>query len=349
MKIPKHLDEIEKSSALLCLRINRIIQKYSPSQKNFLIAFSGGADSTALTIIFNILSTYSNFSLTAMHINHGIRIVPVNYAQEDADFVNKICNALDIRCIQKKLDIQKIMLQNHCGIEEAGRIGRYSLLLEEAEKINNAKIILGHHSRDLTEDILMRLLRGTGWPGLGGMRILNDKIFRPLLHIDPLELREFLIKENIPWREDESNLDLSFKRNRIRHTIFPLLQRENPQVLKAGNNLNLLAECDEEYWQTEIIKILGPYCKINLARNLNYFLKYNLLRSLHRSLRLRIYIYIIKLISSLFNLSGTPCFETLWKFDDAISCKKICKIFEFSKGINAKLLETGVIFFHIHP
>jgi tRNA(Ile)-lysidine synthase len=129
------------------------------------------------------------------------------------------------------VDIKALAADSGLGLEETGRKVRYSFLERIRQTQNADWIVTGHHLGDLAEDILLRLIRGTAWPGLGGMKAKTDnRILRPLLLVDKRDLLRLLQSLHIDWQEDESNQDTSFRRNRIRKEIIPVLLEENPAL-----------------------------------------------------------------------------------------------------------------------
>ena len=142
---------------------------------------------------------------------------------------------------------------------------------EDAQRILN-KIVTGHTLDDQAETVLMRLIRGTGLRGLGGIypRIIVERdiedaggdacgeIVRPLLAIRRCELQRYLTDLKQPWREDSSNSDSAFTRNRMRKLVMPLLEREfNPTVVESFAELAEIARDEEDYWENEVSGWLG--------------------------------------------------------------------------------------------
>jgi tRNA(Ile)-lysidine synthase len=130
------------------------------------------------------------------------------------------------------------------------------------------KIATGHTLDDQAETVLMRLIRGTGLRGLGGIypRIVvenedgdgNREIIRPLLGIRRTDLEQYLADLKQPWREDSTNADSKFTRNRMRKLVLPLLEREfNPAVVESLSELAEIARDEEDYWENEISGWLG--------------------------------------------------------------------------------------------
>ena len=184
--------------------------------------------------------------LFCMHIEHGIR--PAEESQGDADFVRDFCKANGVKCIVKHIPPGKIAetaKRKGIGIEAAARYFRHRALSKTARRIARetscAKvfILLAHTKDDLLETALMRVLRGAGPAGLSAMPQRRGKIIRPLLAVTRADVIDYLKEKNIVWREDSTNSDTQFLRNRIRHQLVPLLN-ESFSSWKGG--LAALAE-----------------------------------------------------------------------------------------------------------
>ena len=117
------------------------------------------------------------------------------------------------------------------NLEDAGRRARIEFLDEIAGRYGAAAVALAHHADDQAETVLMRLLRGSGMTGLSGMAYRNSRGYvRPLLEISRSEIEQYLLACGLSWREDASNSDTTYLRNRIRHQLLPLLEEYNPAI-----------------------------------------------------------------------------------------------------------------------
>jgi len=184
--------------------------------------------------------------LFCMHIEHGIR--PAEESRGDADFVRDFCKTNGVECIVKHIPPGKIAetaKRKGIGIEAAARYFRHRALSKAARRIARetscAKvfILLAHTKDDLLETALMRVLRGAGPAGLAAMPQRRGKIIRPLLAVTRADVIDYLKEKNTVWREDSTNSDIKFLRNRIRHQLVPLLN-ESFSSWKGG--LAALAE-----------------------------------------------------------------------------------------------------------
>ena len=197
-----------------------------------LCGLSGGADSVFLFLCLKELSAKMGFSLRALHVHHGIR---GEEADADAEFVKALCEEHGVPCLVRYRDIPAEALKKGLSEEEAGRIARREILLEEAERWTNgsfeAAAALAHHQNDLAESVLFRLARGSGVRGLAAMREETQlgphvRLIRPLLTVSRSQIEERLLSRGVRWREDSSNAGDEAARNRIRHHILPLLKEE---------------------------------------------------------------------------------------------------------------------------
>ncbi|MCL2069679.1 MAG: tRNA lysidine(34) synthetase TilS [Treponema sp.] len=202
--------------------------------KLYLAAVSGGADSTAMltglaALRETALREKAPFSLCCLHVEHGIR--PAVESRADAQAVMALCEKLGVPCRVVSIPPGKIAAfaaRNGCGIEAAARLFRHRALKREARRIKADSIVLGHTRDDLLENILMRILRGSGPAGLAPMRSKRGRILRPLLELSRQDILKYLEEKGIPYRTDSTNTDIKFLRNRVRHKLVPLLDEFFP-------------------------------------------------------------------------------------------------------------------------
>ena len=228
------------------------------------IAISGGADSTALLLLTHAANTLPRnalgLGLSAIHINHSLR---AEESEADQVFVQTLCQALGIPLHLRTVDTRSHAQTHHQTIEEAARNLRYSAFAELLQFGDATHILTAHTLDDQAETVLHKLLRGAWLEGLSAISPTlpgpageAGRILRPLLNIRREALRQYLTNIRQPWREDSSNLDQSFTRNRLRHTILPLLREENPQLDHALANLAELAREEESRWAAELQRLL---------------------------------------------------------------------------------------------
>lgn len=325
---------LKPGSASLCLQIEKSAARFFPKANSFLLALSGGADSTALAVIFRILAARRGFGLAALHVNHCLR----PEAGKDADFTRELCARLGIPLRVAKFDIATMARQQGTGLEETGRKARYAELAREAAAAGAHVIATGHQAGDLCEDILMRLCRGAAWPALGGMAMRNGKLFRPLLHTSASKLRQFLATEDFSWREDASNSDLRYKRNRFRHKILPQIFQENPAFERQAIKLERLAGIDADFFGSQLESILAE-CPWQEAQH-TILLPRLLLNRTHPALRLRLYARAAK---RLLNEAQVRT-EALLELDAAYSARKTGKKFQLPGEVAMLVRRDGILF-----
>ncbi len=230
------------------------------------VAVSGGADSVALLRLLLELKEELGIVLSVVHFNHKIRGAE---AQGDEEFVAELAGEHGLRFLVSSGDVPRHARAKGVSMETAGRELRYgyfrSLLGGEVDKIATA-----HTADDQAETVLMRLIRGAGTKGLAGIHPflsededLNTKdtkagtkehkgeraIVRPMLGVRRREVETYLKELGQPWREDASNRDQRHLRNRVRHTLLPLLEREfNAGVVGVLGDVAEIARGEEEHW-----------------------------------------------------------------------------------------------------
>ncbi|MDI3504041.1 MAG: tRNA(Ile)-lysidine synthase [Candidatus Cloacimonadota bacterium] len=207
--------------------------------EKLLLAVSGGADSTAMLYLFSKLRFTLNLSLLAVHVNHQLR---AQNSDLDEQFVQDICMKLNIPLI-----IRKIELGDDRNLEKRARSMRFEIFDRILKLYRFDYVLLAHHKWDLGETVLINLLRGAGLSGIAGIKPKQNDVLHPLLCFTPLELKALLKQEHIPWREDESNQETKFLRNRIRHDLIPLLEAQyNPQIKdKLAEEAMIINQADQ--------------------------------------------------------------------------------------------------------
>lgn len=217
-----------------------------PRGAKLIVGLSGGADSVALLHLLHSWQKEENWQITAVHIHHGLR---GKEADEDARFAEDFCVSLGIPCVVKRYDVAKEAKLRGLGEEETGRILRYAAFREAAGR--EGRIAVAHHRKDQAETVLMRLCRGTGLTGLTGMSPVRGDICRPLLFCDREEVEQYCRENHLFWREDATNQQEKYTRNKLRLRILPLLEEINPKaVAHIAETASLLAE-EEDFLEQQ--------------------------------------------------------------------------------------------------
>jgi tRNA(Ile)-lysidine synthase len=228
------------------------------------VAISGGADSVALLLTLQAANSIPRESLgiglSAAHVHHGLR-----GAEADADqqFVTDLCIGLNIPLHLHQANIPDRVAQTHETIEEAARAVRYDFFSTLLASGHTDSILTAHTLDDQAETVLMKLLRGAWTEGLSAIHPIvtlpKGKILRPFLNTRRADIESFLNSTLQPWREDSTNTDTTFTRNKIRHELLPQLRAYNPNLDQTLANLAELAREEESRWQTELSKILPQF------------------------------------------------------------------------------------------
>jgi tRNA(Ile)-lysidine synthase len=209
-----------------------------------LVAVSGGADSVALICALAGLRATSPGRLIVAHFNHLLR---GDEAAADERFVRELARRLELPCEVGRESVAERASLTGDGLEAAARAARYQFLLHSADRLGARYVATAHTADDQAETILHRVLRGTGLSGLGGMQRVRPlgpaaTMIRPLLTIRRATVIDYLAELGQPYRDDVTNSDTRFTRNRLRHELLPQLARDfNPQVVEALLRLGHLA------------------------------------------------------------------------------------------------------------
>ncbi|MBZ5648067.1 MAG: tRNA lysidine(34) synthetase TilS [Acidobacteriia bacterium] len=229
-----------------------------------VVAVSGGADSVALLRVLLELKDELGIVLSVAHFNHKIRGTE---AQRDEDFVGALAHRYGLQFLRSSGDVPQYAESENMSLEAAGRELRYGYFRSLLESGEADKVATAHTADDQAETVLMRLIRGAGTKGLAGIhpiqwaeKGLNTKadtkehegtraIVRPMLGVRRREVEAYLQTLGQDWREDASNRDQRHLRNRIRHSLLPLLERDfNPGVVDVLADVAEIARGEEEYW-----------------------------------------------------------------------------------------------------
>ena len=220
-----------------------------------LVALSGGADSTALLHALKQLG----HRLCACHVNHGLR---GEEADADARHAAAFAESLGVPLVERRADVKSFARERKLSLETAAREVRYALLAEAAAKLHADRIATGHTADDQAETVLLNLLRGAGPSGLAGIPPVRGNIIRPLLGLARAEVLEYCAAAGLGYREDKSNLDRRFTRNRIRHDIMPALREIQPNLTAVLSRLAEIMRAENEYLDA----LAAPWGRLPVCR-----------------------------------------------------------------------------------
>ncbi len=223
------------------------------------VAVSGGADSVALLRLLLELRSELGTVLSVVHFHHGIRGAE---ADADAEFVAGLASSHELELRSGSGDVPAHARARRASLETAARELRYQFFAKLLQSGAVDKIATGHTLDDQAETVLMKTLRGAGTRGLAGIYpALHSGMVRPLLGVRRRELEEYLRALGQEWREDSTNRDRRHLRNRVRHELLPLLEREfNPEVTRVLAETAEVARAEEEFWQREVERLLPEVC-----------------------------------------------------------------------------------------
>lgn len=227
-----------------------------------LAAVSGGADSVALLRLLCEASANLSLSVCCAHVEHGIR---GEESRGDEAFVRALCARLGVPLRVGHVDAPAYAKAHRCGLEEAARNLRYAFLESAADEFHADFIALAHHRLDQAETVLMRAARGSDVRGLCAMREKRGRYVRPLLDETPERLRAYLAGIGQPWREDGSNADVRYARNRVRRRVLPELELSCPGAVDALARLAKTAQRDEDYFKERLhaLALPAPLCLVD--------------------------------------------------------------------------------------
>lgn len=227
-----------------------------PPESTLVVGVSGGADSLALLHILYRLASSLTIHLHAATFDHRLR---GEVSAEETRFVQQTAAEWGIPITKGETDVSALAKQRKMSIETAARAARYTFLAEVARQVGAERIAVAHHADDQAETVLLHLLRGSGIAGLAGMALQAPLpghpeliLVRPILHITRSEIDSYCQDNNLHPREDATNTDLTYLRNRLRHETLPYLQMLNPQIARALTQLANIAAVENDYMEAAV-------------------------------------------------------------------------------------------------
>ena len=246
--------------------------------RRLTLALSGGADSVVLLDILAQLRISQYFSLSAIHVNHQISPNAAGWAE----FCAQLCVGYKIPFQAVTVDIKR---QPGESLEALARDARYQVFSE----LNTDFVVLAQHLDDQAETLLLQLLRGAGAKGLSAMGELQARgegqgaIIRPLLDVPRRTILDYAAQRGLDWVEDESNADIAYDRNYLRHQVMPLLEQRFPgyreTFFRASRNVAESVELSGDLARIDHeIAVVNGSLQVDALRKLSGARARNLLR-----------------------------------------------------------------------
>ena len=211
-------------------------ERMAEAGSRIVAGVSGGADSVCLLYMLTGLAKEYGWKIAVVHVNHKIR----PEAAADAQYVEKLCKMNSLPFYLKEADVESLAKEWGMSVEEAGRRVRYEAFAEAAKMFGADRIAVAHNRNDRAETLLFHMFRGTGLFGMGSIRPVRGDVIRPILCLSRDEVESWLVKRNLSWRIDESNMTDTYTRNRIRNHILPYVRRE----ICEGADIHLAQEAE---------------------------------------------------------------------------------------------------------
>ncbi len=222
-------------------KIKATINKYDmlSYEDSIAVAFSGGADSTALLDMLH----KAGYRVSAIHVNHMIRGAE---ADADEEFCRQFCSERSIPFYCHRIDVPAEAKKSGEGLEEAARRLRYAAIEETVSREAITRVATAHHADDNAETVIFNIVRGSGAKGGCGIPPVRDIYIRPLIEVTRDEVLTYCDEKSLSYVTDSTNLSTDYTRNYIRHEIMPRLKEINPLAASAIGRFSSLLRSDEE-------------------------------------------------------------------------------------------------------
>ncbi|MBO5066368.1 MAG: tRNA lysidine(34) synthetase TilS [Clostridia bacterium] len=222
------------------------------SANEVVVGFSGGADSVCLLHVLNQLKGEFGFSLTAAHVNHGLR---GDEALRDAEFSEAFCKENSISFKLLNADCPAEVKKTGESFEECGRRIRYDFFNSLCS--SESKIATAHNSNDNAETVIFNIVRGASLNGACGIPPVRDNIIRPLLFCSRAEIEGYCKENNLRYMTDSTNLSVDYSRNKIRHLVLPVLEEINSGAINNINSFSSFARSVNSFVNKQVSDVLS--------------------------------------------------------------------------------------------
>lgn len=223
-----------------------------------VVGVSGGKDSICLLHVLCEIKKEMKLELMVVHVNHKLR---GEDAKRDAEFVKEVAENLGLPCYIEEVDVKELAKVKRISEEEAGRMARYDTM--EMVRLMNGytKIAVAHHQEDVAETVLFNLVRGTGPKGLSGIPPRRDGLIRPILFASNEEIMAYISEKQLDYREDLTNSETNYTRNKLRLHVFPYLEKEinaksKMHVAEAAERIALQNEYIAKVAKKEYVRVV---------------------------------------------------------------------------------------------
>lgn len=236
-------------SQMLILKCINTLDEYAmlDNASHIVVGISGGADSVCLLHILSSLREKYNIELIGAHINHGIR---GDEAKRDSDFARSVCERLGVRFELLEADCPRLSKASGETLEECGRRVRYDFFNSFCAD-SSYRIATAHNADDNAETVIFNLTRGSALKGASGIPPVRDNIIRPLIDISRDEIERYCEENSLGFVTDSTNLSDDYTRNKIRHSVIPVLKQLNPAVVSAFSRFSAAARSDVAFAEKE--------------------------------------------------------------------------------------------------
>jgi tRNA(Ile)-lysidine synthase len=222
------------------------------------VAVSGGPDSVLLLHLMCLLASELGLALATVHFNHHLR-----GAESDGDeaFVRDLAEVLGCEYLRGEADVAQVARERRRNLEAVARDLRYRFFFSLVDQGRLDQVATAHTANDQAETVLLRVLRGAGTRGLGGIYpLLEGKVVRPFLSLTRSEIMQEIGARHLEYRVDSSNLNPRLQRNKVRRELLPLLEKEfNPEIIPLLKQLADRARDDEAYLERQARERAHPW------------------------------------------------------------------------------------------
>jgi tRNA(Ile)-lysidine synthase len=242
--------------------IRATIEKYGMFDRGdkVVVALSGGPDSVALLHALNSLGSIYRLQLHAAHLEHGIR---GEESLADMQFVESLCKDLAVPLSVEQVNVPELADSSRLSMEAVARKARYAFLNDVLKDTGAGKIATGHNANDQAETVMLNIIRGAGMAGLRGIRpAIENHIVRPLIEATREQIIAYLNEKQLKYVVDSSNLDEKHERNKVRHTLLPLVEKEfNPRIVESLARTAGVFSMVNEYIESKVADAKSSCCR----------------------------------------------------------------------------------------